>query len=316
MLPAPRIVADASVWPRIQKEYDAEYRKGVEPDAIIRELQLKYSGLGPISAENLRKSAVASTTEPITEGAIIAQDLTDFGKGRGVDNSLVFPRGAAPEIENITQIAKGHFRFELRMRGNPWSPYNPQGTKGAWYDGDRDLKWNEGKRDGKYHDKSRAEVHDLFRDTSRAPDMKQGQTWDIATTVKLDKNFVPSASYCNIMQPVFDQSFLTLTGIKGDDVTANLMVFADGIGSRITIARTFTIRRNVWTSIVVRVKFSKDGRYDVSVNGDAFKGIGIDTSKQTGGSKWGIYGTATTNVLGKPMKDLIVEHRNIFVRRN
>lgn len=331
--PAPKImpvrIEAASAWVRVQEEYNAEHRKGTKPDAIIRGLQLKYSGLGPVSTEKLQKYVTAlhhaapptpkpaptPKSSPIPQGAIVADDLADFGKGRGFDKSLVFPRGAAPEIDNITQIAKGHFRFELRMRGNPWSPYNPRGEKGAWYDGDRDLKWNEGKRDGKYHDKSRAEVHDLFRDTPRGPDMKVGQTWDIATTVKLDKNFVPADSYCNIMQPVFDQSFLNLTGIKGDDVTAQLMVFTDGIGSRIKIARTFTIRRGVWTSIVVRVKFSKDGKYEVSVNGDAFKGIGIDTSKQVGGSKWGLYSRATTNVLGKPMKDLIAEHRDIYVRK-
>lgn len=333
--PPSRIEVDASVWVRVQAEYDIEYRKGTKPDAIIRELQLKYSGLGPISAEELWKCAVAKpptptpkptpkpptpTPKPPTptppktpEDAIVADNLADFGKGRGIDKSLVFPRGAAPEIDNITQIAKGHFRFELRMRGDPWSPHNPRGKKGAWYDGDRDLKWNEGRRDGEYHDKSRAEVHDLFRDTPRGPDMKVGQTWDIATTVKLDNNFVPSDSYCNIMQPVFDQSFLNLTGIKGDDITAQLMVFTNGIGSQIKIARTFTIRRGVWTSIIVRVKFSKDGKYEVSVDGDAFKGIGVDTSKQVGGSKWGLYSRATTNVLGKPMKDLIVEHRDIYV---
>ena len=247
-------------------------------------------------------------------GAIIAERLVDFGRG-GVDNSLVFPRGAAPEIDNITEVGNRHFRFELRMRGNPWSKHNPGGTQGAWYDGDRDLEWNEGKRDDRYHDKSRAEVHDLFRKTPKAPIMKVGETWDIATTVKLDADFVPSRMYCNIMQPVFDQSFLTMTDIKGDDVTAQLMVFVDGIGSTIKVARSFIIKRGVWTSIIVRVKFAENGRYEVSVNGDEFQGIKIDTSKRSGGCKWGLYGTATTNVKGKPMKDLVCEHRDIYVRR-
>ena len=250
----------------------------------------------------------------IPAGALVAQTLADFGRG-GVDNSLVFPRGAAKEIDNITQVGPRHFRFELRMRGNPWSTHNPRGTKGAWYDGDRDLEWNEGKRDNRYHDKSRAEVHDLFRKTPREPVIKAGETWDIATTVKLDKDFVPSQMYCNLMQPVFDQSFLSLTGIKGDDVTAQLMVFVDGIGSQIKVARSFTIKRGQWTSIVVRIKFSKEGKYEASVNGDAFKGISLDTSKRMGGFKWGLYATATTSVLGKPMKDLVCEHRDIYVRR-
>lgn len=253
---------------------------------------------------------------PVPPGALVAETLADFGRG-GVDNSLVFPRGAAPEIDNITQVAPRHFRFELRMRGNPWSPFNTKGTKGAWYDGDRDLEWNEGKRDKKYHDKSRAEVNGLTKKFK--VEMKNNETWDIATTVKLDANFVPSKSYCNIMQPVFDQSFLSLTGVNGDDVTANLFVFTNGIGSKIQTARTFTIKRGVWTSIIVRVKFGTSGKYEVSVNGDPFKGISLDTGKlfaERGvGNKWGLYATSTTSVQGKPMKDLIVEHKNIYVRK-
>jgi len=243
-------------------------------------------------------------------GAIIAESLKDFGKnGRSVDNSLVFPRGAAPEITNITQIAPRHFRFELRHRGNPWTPLNPRGTKGAWYDGDRDLQWNEGKRDGKYHDKSRAEVSAL------EATIKEGDTWEIATTVKLDKNFVPSRSYCNIMQPVFDGSFLSLTGIKGNVVTGSLFVFPDGIGSDIKTARDISIPREEWTSIRIRIKFAKNGFYQMSINGDPFKGINLDTTKARTpwGPKWGEYMTATTDVTGKPMVDSIVEHKNIYM---
>ena len=306
----------------------------------IKSLQEKYTGVGPQSQKLLEDRYIASkpptptpkpptptpkpptpTPKPPTPdtqlgvppyGSIVAESLKDFGKnGRGVDNSLVFPRGAAPEIVNITQLAPRHFKFVLRHRGNPWTPLNPRGTKGAWYDGDRDLQWNEGKRDGKYHDKSRAEVSGLTVVT------KLGDTWDIATTVKLDKNFVPSEVYCNIMQPVFDGSFLSLTGIKGNVVTGSLFVFPDGIGSGIKTARDIAIPRGEWVSIVVRVKFAKDGFYQMSVNGDAFKGIKLDTTKARipWGSKWGLYCTATTDVTGKPMVDSIVEHKNIYMRK-
>jgi hypothetical protein len=241
-------------------------------------------------------------------GSFVAESLSDFK----ADNSLVFPRGASKEIQNITQVAPRHFRFELRLRGNPWSKQNPRGIVGAWYDGDRTLEWNEGKRDGKYHDKTRAEVHHFLDDKYT---MKVGETWDIATTVKLGKGFVPSSVYCNIMQPVFDQSFLTLTDLKGNNVTAQLMVFVDGIGSAIKVAREFVIPREQWTSIVVRVKFGTQGKYEVSVNGDAFRGIRLDTSKRAGGNKWGLYGTATTSVLGRPMTDMVVEHKDIYVRQ-
>ena len=244
-------------------------------------------------------------------GAIVAETLKDFSKGKGVDDSLVFPRGAAPEIVNITQVAPRHFKFVLRHRGNPWSPFNPRGTKGAWYDGDRNLEWNEGKRDKRYHDKSRAEVNGLPAKISN------GDTWDIATTVKLDKNFVPSQSYCNLMQPVFDGSFLSLTGIKGNVVTGSLFVFPNGIGSGIKTARDISIPREQWVSIVVRIKFAKDGFYQMSINGDAFKGIKMDTTKARFpySNKWGLYCTATTDVTGKPMVDSIVEHKNIYMKK-
>lgn len=243
--------------------------------------------------------------------SIVAETLQDFNKGKNVDNSLVFPRGAGPEITNITQVAPRHFKFVLRHRGNPWSPFNTRGTKGAWYDGDRDLEWNEGKRDGEYHDKSRAEVSGLPARISN------GDTWDIATTVKLDKDFVPSQGYCNIMQPIFDGSFLSLTGIRGNVVTGSLFVFPDGIGKGIKTARDISIPRDEWVSIVVRVKFARDGFYQMSINGDAFKGIKLDTTKARSpfGGKWGLYCTATTAVTGKPMADTTVEHKNIYMRK-
>lgn len=224
-------------------------------------------------------------------GAQVATALSDF---KNVDDSLVFPRGAGPEIVNITQTAPGTFRFELRHRG-------------SWYDGDRDLKWND---QGK--DKSRAEVS-KFR---KASDMRVGETWDIATTVRLDPSFVPSRGYCNIMQPVYDQSYLTLTGVSGDEVTAKLMVFTDGIGSSQKLAREFTIRRGQWTSIVVRVHFATDGSYKCSVDGDAFQGVSLDTTRgdQPFRSKWGLYGTNRA-VKGATLGDQIVFHRNIYVRK-
>ena len=251
----------------------------------------------------------------IPADALVAEKLSDFDS---VDNSLVFPRGAGPEIENITQVGPRTFRFELRHRGDPWSPLNPRGTRGAWYDGDRDLQWNEGKRDGRYHDKSRAEVTRLHGIGSPRKDLlRPGTTWEIATTVRLDAAFVPSASYCNIMQPVFDQSFLTLTGLRGDAVTADLNVFTDGIGSEVRTARTFAIRRGRWVSIVVRVRFGKDGAYECSVDGDAFRGIRLDTTRgRTPFSpKWGLYGTATRDVTGAPLGDSVVWHRDVYLRQ-
>lgn len=223
--------------------------------------------------------------------AVVLKD--DF---KTVDNSLVFPRGAGPEITNITQQAPGEFKFVLRHRG-------------SWYDGDRDLKWND---QGK--DKSRAEVSGFKK--APASGMTVGSTWDIATTVRLGPTFVPSRGYCNIMQPVYDQSYLTLSDLNGNDVTAKLMVFTNGIGSEQKLARQFTIKRGQWTTIVVRVKFDKNGSYTCSVNGDEFKGVDMDTTKgeQPFRSKWGLYGTSR-GVGGRKLGDQILRHKNIYVRK-
>jgi len=294
--------------------YKKERCGGTSHADALQKLQAQYSGVGPLSQKILEERYSAPSPKPdinIPPGAIVAETLKDFSNGRGVDKSLVFPRGAVPDIEHITQIAPRHFKFVLRHRGNPWSPLNPRGTRGSWYDGDRNLEWNEGKRDGKYHDKSRAEV------TGLTAKICIGDTWEISTTVNLDKNFVPSQSYCNVMQPIFDGSFLSLTGIKGNVVTGSLFVFTNGIGSNILTARDIEIPREEWVSIRIRIKFTEDGFYKMSVNGDAFKGINVDTTKarQPFGPKFGLYCTATTDVTGKPMTDSIVEHKNIYMKK-
>lgn len=260
------------------------------------------SGLGGLSSWDVEEPRVAEDSGPSAAevvvgpsarppaGAIVATRLSDF---RTVDDSRVYPRGAGPEIVNITEVGPRHFRFVLRHRG-------------GWQDGDRN------KNDPK---KSRAEVSGLGG--KNGPGMRVGETWDIATTVRLDPTFVPSRGYCNIMQPVFDQSYLTLRKVQGDDVQAELMVFTNGIGSAQRSVRRFTVRRGQWTSIVVRVKFGANGSYGCSVNGDEFKTISLDTSRgsQPFRSKWGLYGPTGTNVNNQPLRDLILEHANIYLRK-
>lgn len=230
--------------------------------------------------------APPSTLPKPPQGAMVANKLSDF---KNVDDSLVYPRGAGPEIVNITEVGPRTFKFLLRHRG-------------SWHDGDRN------KNDPK---KSRAEVSRLFG----APLMKVGQTWDIATTVYLDPTFVPARGYCNIMQPVFDQSYLTVGKVRGDEVTAELMAFTNGIGSTARSVRKFTIKRGQWTSIVVRVKFASSGSYGCSVNGDAFQSINLDTTRgeQPFRSKWGLYGPSGNDVNNSPLKDQLVYHTNVYL---
>jgi hypothetical protein len=219
-------------------------------------------------------------------GAIVANHLSDF---RTVDNSLVYPRGAGPEIVNITEIGPRVFRFLLRHRG-------------SWHDGDRD------KNDPK---KSRAEVSGLY-----PRGMQVGETWIVGTTVRLDPSFVPARGYQNILQ-VFDQAYLTLGKVRGDQVDAELMAFSNGIGSSARSVRKWTITRGQWTSIRIRIKFATNGRYEVSVNDDPFQGIDIDTTKgcRPCSTKFGIYGPVGTNVNGEPLKDLIAQHSNIYMSK-
>lgn len=229
-------------------------------------------------------------------GAIVARSMADLTWG----DSLVYPPGAAEEIRNIQETSPGVFRCILRHRG-------------SWYDGDRDLQNN---KEGK--DKSRAEISSIRKGMHRPYNV--GETWLIGTTVKLDKDFVPARGYCNIMQPLNHQSFVNLTRIRGDVVTGGLYVFEDGIGSPITTVRTFQLRRGEWTTVVVRVRVGKDGEYGLSINGDSFVTKKFDTTKSGDrtppfGGNWGLYSSATKNVNGGQLKDLIVDHKDIFIKK-
>lgn len=243
----------------------------------------------------------------IPAGARVGNSLSDFN----VDNSLVFPRGAANEIQNITQIGKRTFNFVLRHRGNPWSPLNPGGTKGAWYDGDRDLSFNEGRHElapGQYKDKSRAEI--VFKNLT----INKGDTWEFGTTVRLDPGFVPSKAYCQIMQPLVHHTYLQLVDLRGNTVIAETGVYENGVNSREFLARKFEIKRGEWTTIKIRTKVDTDGFYWCSVNGDKFQGINANTyrGEWPTNPKWGLYGSATWDVFKRPLKDQILQHSNIY----
>jgi hypothetical protein len=259
----------------------------------------------------------APASRPPPPGARVARSLKDFV---GVDDSLVFPRRTAPEIKNITQQPDGSFKFVLRHRGNPWSPINPKGVRGAWYDGDRDLKWNEGRHPGaigKYHDKSRAEVAGLA-----GVNHKYGETWEYGTTFLLDPNFVPSKGYCNLMQPTTHVTWLEVNKIKGDEVSGALKYSLAKTGFHpAAVARPFTVRRNEWVTVVVRTKIHEtDGILELSINGDKFQGVrGVRVNNESAKGrftcKWGIYGSATWAVTGKALPDWVVFHRDIWARK-
>jgi lysophospholipase L1-like esterase len=239
-------------------------------------------------------------------GAYVLETMNDFEWG----DSLVFPRGKAPEMPNITQIGPRTFNFWLRHRGDPKK--DPE----AWYDGDRDLQWNEGKRSSGYKDKSRVEL--LMGNQKYG----MGETWLIGSTIRLNPDFVPFRGYCNIMQPVGLQSWLSLDSIKGDIVTGTLVVGSPSKRSRPTYkVRTFTMKRGEWTTFVVRIRVAKDGEYGLSVNGDPFKTARMDTTvsdkdKPPFDGTWGLYGSGTYDVNKRPLRDSIIQHTNIWVKKS
>ena len=253
-------------------------------------------------------------------GSYVVNTLKDFGF---IDEPDVFPKGAAPNIQNITQIAPGIFNFYLRHRGDPWSSLNPHGTKGAWYDGDSTGDWNTGKRDGQYHDKSRAECSSWVGKPKGFPEIVVGGTYDIATTVRLNPDFMPSDSYTMVMQPVFDLCYLSVSGdpTKSNAVGAELGMFGSGgtSGSSRTVT-AFDLPRGQWTSLIMRLTVGKTGSIKMSVNGGAFKGLDhVDTTNRRSGHpmsiKIGLYSAATTGANRKPLPDQQVQHANVYVHR-
>ena len=243
--------------------------------------------------------AQAAHLPPPPAGALVAETLADFG---GVDQSLVFPKGAAKEMTHITQLGPRTFNFYLRHRGDPSK------TKGAFYDGDRDGNNNA----VKHETKSRAEVHELFNAKIQA-----GDTWEIGTTVRLDPHFVPNAGYCIIMQPILFLGLLNLTGINGNTVTAELSAVPGGIGGNQVTVKQFGIVRGEWTNIRIRVKLSKDGFYACSVNGGPFATTNLNLSQKTHAytAKWGLYGQATQDVHHQALNDSQIQHTNIYLHK-
>lgn len=238
-----------------------------------------------------------SATPP--PGAIVGTSLKKFS----FDESMVHPAKAAPEINNITQVAPGVTMHALRFRGK-------------WNDGDRD------KHTGYYVYKARAEMNELG---GKKP-YKLGETWLIATTLYLAPDFVPSTTYCNTQQPVAFQSYFTWHTIKGDMVTGSLMAFEKGLGTTAKTVRTVTVRRGEWNTFVTKVTFGDNGSYDLSMNGDDFKGIKINTTyakvkgsevgkvKEFEGS-WGLYMTNRGGVDGKPLRDTVVLHAYPWIKK-
>ena len=206
-----------------------------------------------------------------TEGAKIGYDLGDFR----VKDSLVIPKGAGhTEIDNIQHIESGIFKHVLRWRE-------------TWHDGDRSLDF------GPYLQKGRAELGCL---DGECEPMKNGQTWLIGTTILIPRNeFGGARSYIDAGQPVLHQSYLDIDVIRKNKYKITLKVFSNGLGSKSVPIREAKFKAGEWISLVIRIHFSKDGSYAMSVNNDDFvTREGLDTTRSKEGAKnhantWGLY---------------------------
>ena len=257
----------------------------------------KESFSSPAAAAAVPRAADLPPLPPAAQpptGAIVGESLKDF---KWVD-STVTPAGAAPEIQNIQQLAPRIMCCVLRHRG-------------AWHDGDRGLKT------GRYAQKARAEMCCLGGNTPYAV----GSTWLIGTTFRVNPDFTSPKGFCQLMQPVLHQSYLQLDKISGDDCTASLRVFTRGLGSPSKTVRSIRFKRGEWVPVVLRVTFGANGEYALSHNGDGFKGIRLDTSVghvkgaavgkvATFGGTWGLYMAAKGH-----QGDAIVQHANMFIKR-
>jgi hypothetical protein len=257
----------------------------------------------PLATADILKSLPSTMGVP-PPGSIVANTLSDFAS---VDQSLVYPHGAAKEMTHAVLIAPGTFRHYMRHRGDP--------QHGGWFDGDR----NNDNNTIKHENKSRSEMSGLLK--AQGKEMKIGESWEIGTTVWLDPNFIPGGGYCSLMQCVLFQSMITLTAIEGNNVKAELLVMPDGIGGNQSTVHQFKIPRATWTSIAVRVSLKKGGTYAISVNGGSYvtsKPMDLTKLQHKADTKFGPYTNGTLSCIywpkHLPLNDSQVVYTRIYTK--
>ena len=222
-----------------------------------------------------------------------AYTATGLSSFEAIEEPLVkfFPatgRFAPDDFVNITDRGGGTFRMFDRYDA-------------AWWDGDRDTT---------NRDRQRAEVKGL------GPHQRHGDTFEYATTWRLNPGFRGTAGFCHLFQlkAINGDSGAPLVtlSIHGDKAT----VEANPAGPKI-VAREFSWQPDTWLTVRIRVKTSPraDGELLVSVNGDEFQGkTGVELSRPDADEyrpKWGLYRRAAVNA---PMGDDYVEHKDITAR--
>jgi len=190
---------------------------------------------------------------------------------------------------NIVDEGGGVFRMTDRFRGE-------------WWDGDRDTR---------NKDRQRAEVKGL------GPHQHHGETFEYATTWRLNADFHGTAGFCHLFQVKAINGDagapLVTLSIHGDAAA----VEANPAGPKI-VAREFRWRPGTWQTVRIRLKPSPnaDGELLVSVDGDPFTGVrGVAIARPDATEyrpKWGLYRRAAERAA---MADDYVEHQAITAQQ-
>lgn len=195
----------------------------------------------------------------------------------------------AEDFANIVDLGGGTFRMLNRFNAE-------------WWDGDRDTL---------NKDRQRAEVKGL------GPHQRHGETFEYATTWRLNAGFRGTAGFCHLFQ---------LKAINGDSGAPLVTLSIRGDVARVEatsatarfVAREFPWKPGVWQTVRIRVTTSpgEDGALLVSVDGDAFAGReGVALARPAADAyrpKWGLYRRAS---VGAPMSDDHVEHKDVSARK-
>jgi hypothetical protein len=223
--------------------------------------------------------------------AVVATALSSFEALEEPSVKFVPATGAflPDDFVNIQDLGGGTFRMINRFNAE-------------WWDGDRDTR---------NRDRQRAEVKGL------GPRQRHGETFEYATTWRLNGDFQGTAGFCHIFQ---------LKATNGDSGAPLVTLSIRGDKARVEansilpnfVAREFPWKAGVWQSVRIRVKTSPtpDGELLVSVDGDEFSGrTGVALARPQADEyrpKWGLYRRAAANAR---MGDDYVEHRAVSAQK-
>ena len=149
-----------------------------------------------------------------------------------------------------------------------------------------------------------------------------GETWLIGGTTFFPSDYTHPNGYHQILQTFLHATYLTVDrGGGSGDIKVSMMAFTKGLGSASKVVRTVSFKRGGWTTWVIRNVVTKNGRCEMSVNGDAFKGIDVDFSighihKGTVGkvaAHGGTFGSYLTDKGGT--KDIFLAHGSLWIKR-